>query len=188
MSRIRVLALSQSTCLKGTTGIRTSKAFSLKRPELLLKAWGQRYNFVSKCRFWTYSSALAGRATMQIALRNSDLRRRYALALHSAVDAYALKNTNLDTLELYMFDSDERETFEKTLDLEPQERGYQVLLIEPYYKDMVRRSEFKNSEYVSNIFLTYLDLLHFPLRGIEQAEFLALRAPEFKTLHIQEAL
>ena len=60
-----------------------------------------------------------------------------ALALHSAAEALGYQNTNLQTLELYLAEPGIRLDVEKVLELEPQEKGYEVLLIEPYYKSML---------------------------------------------------
>ena len=48
-----------------------------------------------------------------------------------------LKNTNLKDLELYVLDPSVRAKLENALQLEPQERGYEVLLIEPYYESLL---------------------------------------------------
>ncbi|MGZ3632939.1 MAG: hypothetical protein ACXWM7_01240 [Parachlamydiaceae bacterium] len=68
--------------------------------------------------------------------------------------------------------------------LEPQERGYEVLLVEPYYKSLLQNACNSNQELnTSPTILTFLDLYHFPLRGQEQAEFMAERLPELKCIY-----
>ena len=94
-----------------------------------------------------------------------------------------MQNTNLNTLELYVMESKLREKIEKTLELEPQEKGYEVLLIEPYYKYLLKHAtDFHEEIRVSPTLLTFLDLYHFPLRGQEQAEFMAERILELKRI------
>ena len=106
------------------------------------------------------------------------------MALHSAVEAHGYKNTNLNTLELYLLDPLVRSQLEKKLLLEPQERGYEVLLIEPYYKSLLKNTSGSNLDInVSPSILTFLDLYHFPLRGREQAEFMAERLLELKRIY-----
>ncbi len=51
--------------------------------------------------------------------------------LLSSAEAHGCKNTNLNSLELYMLDPSVRSKLEDVLQLEPQERGYEVLLIKP---------------------------------------------------------
>lgn len=189
--------------LKGflqTIGIRTGKKFILKKPEILLKSWLEHYAIVKKCKMWTYRTGFQGREQMLKVLETSKLCSKVMLALHSAAEMYECKNTNLQTLELYLLAPDIRLKIEEILQLELQERGYEVLLIEPYYKSILK-SNYGRQEYGSiqqknnelNILqnhlsytpalLTFLDLYHFPLRGQEQAVFLAERIPELKQIY-----
>ena len=106
------------------------------------------------------------------------------LALHSAAEALGLKNTNLEGLELYILDPSIRAKLESALQLEPQERGYEILLIEPYYKMLIKQNKNDGKEIgICPLLLTFLDLYHFPLRGQEQAEFIAQRASEMKHIY-----
>ncbi len=167
-----------------TEGVRTAKRFSLKNPKLLLESWLEHYSIVKKCKMRTYRSGYQDREGLLEALKNSNLSKKVALALHSAVEAHGYKNTNLNTLELYMLDPLVRSQLEKKLLLEPQERGYEVLLIEPYYKSLLKNTCDENLDInVSPSILTFLDLYHFPLRGQEQAEFMAERLPELKRIY-----
>ncbi|HQH28633.1 MAG TPA: hypothetical protein PLP17_14645, partial [Oligoflexia bacterium] len=76
-----------------------------------------------------------------------------------------------------------RRRLERLLQLEPCDRGYDVLLIEPYYSQIAAaRSEKKDGLLVSPPLLTVLDLYHFPLRGQEQAEHMLRRHPALKQL------
>ena len=180
----RVFGLLVVMGLLNTEGMRTAKRFSFKKSGQLLKSWIQQYNIVKKCKMWTYRSGFQGKAGLLEALKKSNLSQKVELALHSAADAHGCKNTNLDTLELYLLDPAVRLKLEDILQLEPQERGYEVLLIEPYYKSLVNlgKSTGKNLR-VCPALLTFLDLYHFPLRGQEQAEFLAERFPELKRIY-----
>ena len=73
---------------------------------------------------------------------------------------------------------DQRETLEEYLRLQPRDKGYDVLLIEPYYSAIVaRKSERINMLPVSAPLLTFLDLYNFPVRGNEQAEHLIRKHP-----------
>jgi len=111
------------------------------------------------------------------------------LALHSSAEAHGCKNTNLQQLELYLMQPSIRPKLEKLLKLSPKERGYDVLLIEPYYKAMLgqcisqQRNHSKKQMFYAPALLTMLDLYHFPLRGIEQAEAMAQRLPELKRIY-----
>lgn len=165
-------------------GIRTAKKFFLKDPKRLLESWLEHYSIVKKCKMRTYRSGFQDREELLEALKKSNLSKRVALALHSATEAYGYKNTNLNTLELYLLDPLVRSQLEKKLLLEPQERGYEVLLIEPYYKSLLKNNSESDLDInISPSILTFLDLYHFPLRGQEQAEFMAERLPELKRIY-----
>lgn len=165
-------------------GVRTAKKFSFNKPKELLESWLMHYSIVKKCRIRTYRSALSGKSEWFKALKKSGLESDVILALHSAAEALGLKNTNLEGLELYVLDPTLRAKVENTLQLEPQERGYEVLLIEPYYKMLLKKNGKGGKEIgICPLLLNFLDLYHFPLRGQEQAEFIAQRAPELKCIY-----
>lgn len=170
-----------------TEGVRTAKKFFIKDPEALLKSWLGQYSIVKKCKLWTYRSGFQNKEEMLKALNQSNLSQKIALALHSAAEAHGCQNTNLPTLELYMLDPNARTALEKTLELEPQERGYEVLLAEPYYKSLLKFGmDAHKGINASPALLTFLDLYNFPLRGHEQAEFMAERIPELKRIYRKE--
>ena len=169
-----------------TVGVRTAKRFTIKKPELLLKNWLDHYSIVKKCKMRTYKTGFSNTQEVLKELMNSDFKNKVALSLHAAAEVYGTKNTNLQTLEFYLLDSGVRPQLEEFLQLEPQERGYEILLIEPYYKSLLKYSLKDQSiekMAVSPTLLTFLDLYHFPLRGIEQAEFMAERLPELKRIY-----
>lgn len=173
----------ETLVLKGilqAEGIRTAKKFYLKNPKLLLENWLEQYSIVKKCKMRTYRSGFQDKTELLEALKS----KKIALALHSAADAHGCKNTNLNTLELYLLDPLVRPQLEKKLLLEPQEKGYEVLLIEPYYKSLLKNAYDSSQDInTSPPILTFLDLYHFPLRGQEQAEFMAGRLPELKRIY-----
>jgi hypothetical protein len=177
----------ETLVLKGilqAEGIRTAKKFFLKDPKRLLESWLEHYSIVKKCKMRTYRSGFQDKAELLDAIKKSNLNNKVALALHSAAEAHGYKNTNLNTLELYVLDPLIRIQLEKKLLLEPQERGYEVLLIEPYYKSMLKNNFVSDLDInVAPFILTFLDLYHFPLRGQEQAEFMAERLPELKRIY-----
>lgn len=138
---------------------------------------------------FAYSTGFQNREQVMEALLKPGLQQNVILALHSAAEAHGCKNTNLQQLELYLLQPDMRAKVEKALKLSPKEKGYEVLLLEPYYKTMLSRSLAQQSPKANNslhhtpALLTFLDLYHFPLRGIEQAEFMAERIPELKRIY-----
>lgn len=176
--------LVRNGCLR-STGLRTAKKFVVYKPKIIMKDWLERYNISRKCKMWTFSAGFSGRQRLLELLNGSALRGKFTLALHSAADALGYKNNNLETLELYVPDKEVRQEIEKILYLEPRERGYDVLMIEPYYKNMLYVDKNDRNVFLYNTepLLTYLDLYHYPLRGQEQAEFMAERILELKRIY-----
>lgn len=167
-----------------TVGLRTAKKFRLKDPGKLLRGWLDRYSITHKCKVWTYRSGLAGRNEILNTLKHATFAKKISLALHSAAEMHGCKNTNLHTVELYLTDPNLKTLLEKKLQLEPQERGYEVLLISPFYKSMLNGAKsVPHSLRPSPAFLTFIDLYNFPLRGREQAEFMAERIPTLKRIY-----
>ncbi len=164
-------------------GVRTAKKFSITNPKKLLVNWREHYNILEKCRTWTYQTGMDNREELINSLSQIGLENEVSLALHSAAEGFGVKYTNLTTLELYLHEPNIRQVLEKSLMLEQVERGYEVLLIEPYYKKLLlsNKQRFENI-LVTPVILTYLDLYNFPLRGIEQAEHMAFKLPELKKL------
>lgn len=165
-------------------GVRTAKKFSFNKPKKLIESWLEHYSIVKKCKIRTYASALSGKPEWFKALKRSGLDQNVILALHSAAEAHGYKNTNLEGLELYVLDPSIRAELESVLQLEPRERGYEVLLIEPYYKMLLKQNKKNGKEIaICPLLIAFLDLYHFPLRGREQAEFIVQRAPELKRIY-----
>jgi hypothetical protein len=161
-----------------TDGYRTSKRFMLKNPFLLLELWKDYYDITEKCKIFSYRSAIQDPKEIFQILTENNLQKNLTLTLHAGADANGYKNSNLNTLEFYLLDENLRKKIEKILLLEPQEKGYEIILIDPYYKELIKRFS-QNIEIEKNInflcspiLLLYLDLYHFPLRGNEQAQFL----------------
>lgn len=180
----RVFSVLNSQGIIKTQGIRTAKSFILVKPKSLLNAWVENYSIIKKCKMWTYRSAYGSREEMLKVLTRSKLKSRVALALHSSAEAHKCKNNNLNTLELYLMDQDVIQEIEELLELEPQERGYDVLLIKPFYQSLLKASQ-KTTDKIHNSpsILTFLDLSHFPLRGVEQADYMADRVTELKKIY-----
>ncbi len=163
-------------------GIRTAKDYRVERRAELMELWLSSYRIADRCRLHTYNTAYSEKEILK-ALTSSPLAESAVLALHSSCRQFGYSYTNLETTELYLRDKDKREEFERLLYLEPQERGYQVLLIEPYYSEIIeRRMSRSKNLLVSPPFLSFLDLYHFPLRGQEQAEYLLGKHPALRIL------
>ncbi|MBX3719878.1 MAG: hypothetical protein KF898_09555 [Parachlamydiales bacterium] len=179
----RVFGVLISNGILKTEGVRTAKKFFFKKPSFLLTSWLEKYSIVKKCKMRTYRSGLSEKVELLDALKKSKLSQKVSLALHSAAESHGYKNTNLNTLELHVLDPTDRSKLEEALQLEPQERGCEVLLIEPYYESLLSL-EMSSSKDIRTcpVLLTFLDLYHFPLRGREQAESMMQCIPKLKRI------
>ena len=163
-------------------GLRTAKQYEVKKPKELLKKWISYYNITEKCKFYTYNVGISKNDIIK-KIKNSKLKESLAYALHSACSNNNF--TNLDNCEFYLLEKECREDLEKLLKLEPVDRGYQVLLIEPYYSKLLltqKEVDPKSKIFTSPPLLTFLDLYHFPLRGLEQAEHLLRTSSDLKKI------
>lgn len=176
-----------------TSGVRTSKTFSVKDPRRLLETWRAHYSIVEKCRMWTYRTGLSGRDAVLSRLGKSTHWQTGTLALHTAASKLGFSHSNMQTTELYLTDPAHRLKLEDLFELEPQDRGYDVLLVQPYYKALLstnstckkQGARLLHSKDGGRLFcapplLTYLDLCHYPIRGEEQADVIATRDPAIK--------
>lgn len=159
-------------------GLRTNKKFFFKKPNQLLVSWMKEYNLVRK----TKTKGFAGiNARLEFSNNKLDL----IPALHTAASkVFHLKVTNLRQNEFYLLNWEKMPRLIDELDLVELDRGYEILIIKPYYSALLEKFNFdKKSETWRNAFelLTILDLVHFPIRGIEQAEVL-FRNSMFKSI------
>jgi hypothetical protein len=75
--------------------------------------------------------------------------------------------------EVHLYAGDEKDIafFEKELGLSSAERGANLILMQPYYKNSVYfGSRMINGVRVVSDIQLYLDLYGYPIRGLEQAE------------------
>lgn len=148
-------------------GLRTRKRFFLKNPDKILIGWIQEYNLIRKTKTKGYA------APIQIGSK----LEKYGLvpALHSASsDLFHIRSTNLTLKEYYLLDWDLLPKIVSQLELQELDRGYELLLIKPYYSALLDRIKNDKNQVWKDAYaiLTVMDLCHFPTRGIEQAETL----------------
>ncbi|MBC7420368.1 MAG: hypothetical protein H7328_06525 [Bdellovibrio sp.] len=158
-------------------GLRTNKKFYLKYPDKLLIDWIKEYNLIKKTK--TKGFAFFDR-------KSNAGKLNLVPALHTAsAEYFNLKTTNLRPQEYYLLNWDRLAKISNQLSLVELDRGYEVLLIKPYYSALIERvsSEIQKEIWMKPYaFLTVLDLLHFPVRGIEQAEALFRKMDDIKSI------
>ncbi len=163
-------------------GQRTAKKYKLRDANKLLALWRDNYIITNKCKFYNYRCGYDPDEVLKI-LSTNKIDADIVFALHTACLVSGYEFTNLNKTEMYLMQKDNRDTIEKLLRLEPVDRGYDVLIIEPYY-DAILEKHAHNVEdkKLTPALLNYLDLYHYPLRGKEQAEHLLRRHPDLKHL------
>lgn len=149
-------------------GLRTNKKFFLKSADKILVEWVKNYNLIKKTKTKGYSFSSLNKK--EINLNKLGLFP----ALHTAAsDLLKVKSTNIRSKEYYLLDWDKIGHVESNLNLEELDRGYELLLIKPYYSELLKKithASFGDDWFNAYAILTFLDLCHFPLRGVEQAE------------------
>lgn len=157
-------------------GLRTSKKFFLKSPDKILLSWISEYNLTRKTKTKGYATFDVTSAKNKLSLLP---------ALHTAsIEFFHLKTTNLKTKEYYLLNWKNLPKLTEQLGLSELDRGYEILLVKPYYSSLIEQV-YKDSEkkwIQAYEVLTVLDLLHFPLRGIEQAETLFRKSEVLKNI------
>lgn len=148
-------------------GLRTNKKFFLKSADKILIDWVKNYNLIKKVKTKGYYFAGVNREF-------NFYKLGLFPALHTAAaELFKIKSTNILAKEYYLLDWSKIDLIIKELMLEELDRGYEFLLIKPYYSELlnkVNRQDSENDWLQAYSILTFLDLCHFPLRGVEQAE------------------
>lgn len=156
-------------------GLRTNKKFYLKSPDQLLVSWVKEYNLIKKTKTKGFA-----------AFDTSNDKLNLIPALHSAsAEYFKLKTTNLRLKEFYLLNWSKLPKIIDQLNLQELDRGYEILLIKPYYSTLIERlaDEVQRETWMKPYaLLTILDLLHFPVRGIEQAETLFRKTDYIKSI------
>ncbi|MCM2321805.1 MAG: hypothetical protein NDJ90_00920 [Oligoflexia bacterium] len=163
-------------------GIATKKRFHLAEPKGLMIRWIRHYQIQRKSKLHRYGLS----NPREFSSRRQEFLGAFVVpALHTAAQTvFRAGVTNLLTTEGYT-DGKGALKLARKFGLIEQDRGYEVLLIEPYYLEVVRRFNKDRSDPIwksAFAVLTFLDLYHFPLRGREQAEVLFRKTPALKTL------
>ena len=153
--------------------MRINSKAALKNQKSILEDWIHHYDY-KKNKFLKYHCLAESAQEIMEKLNKMNISEKanYALGFHAGaflISAYAAFN------EVHIYISDERSTgfFENQLNLKKVDQGANVILVFPYYKHSVfyDLQKIKRLWVVSDLQL-FLDLYHYPLRGLEQAEHL----------------
>jgi len=149
-----------------------SKA-KLKNQKSILEDWIHHYDY-KKNRFLKYHCLAKSPQEIMDKLKRMKIPEEvdYALGFHAGaflISAHAA----FSEVHLYIPDEKSSESFQHQLNLKSVDQGANVILVLPYYRHSVfyNKQKVNKLKVVSDIQL-YLDLYHYPLRGLEQAEHL----------------
>jgi len=153
------------------TKIRKTKKYILTNPKKLLDVLAKKYNFNESkiISFYSFEKD-AGKLMEQISQTSNKNKLDYAFTLHAGASLSA-PFIRFEDVYFYMNEND-IEKWETLLDLKKTEFGGNVFMVIPKYKwVLIDKIEINKKKAVNNIIL-YLDLVNYPKRGKEQAEFL----------------
>lgn len=145
-------------------------ATALAEPGDLLDLWAQNYNIGMNPSQTFYSFA---RSFSGFVDRLKDVAReeqfRYALTLHSGASKVA---PFVRFTDVHLYYQGDLQTIVEGLELRPVEVGGTIHILSPYDEGV-----FYNLQYIDDVVVVcntqlYLDLVNYPARGKEQADFL----------------
>ncbi len=153
--------------------LREKRRVRLIDPERVLDDWVHEYSYRDN-REYRYFCLAQDPAEIMEDMRRSVSQREedYALGIHAGawlVSPHAVYNE----VHVYLSRRESMELFQKRMELKDVESGANVVFLLPYYRHSVFYGKrlVRKLWVVSNLQL-YLDLYHYPLRGLEQAEHL----------------
>ena len=152
---------------------RIDSKLKLRDPKSLLEDWIREYNYKRNQEVQYFCLAKGSEEIIDklVAAEIPD-DIHYALGLHAGtnlIDPYAVYNE----VHIYIQNRGSINRFVEKLKLRETGEGANLIFLLPYYKHSVfyGKQKIRNMWVVSDLQL-YLDLYHYPLRGLEQAEHL----------------
>lgn len=145
----------------------------LKEPARLLDEWATQYIPNSESIFGYYSFEKdPQKLIQQIADEATKYQWRYALTSFSGAMLVAPFVRGINVVQWYIEDELLLKPWIEALDLRPVSSGPNVILRIPYDRGVFYKTQFIEGTILAGNIQLYLDLLHEPSRGREQAEFL----------------
>lgn len=153
--------------------VRSGSAIKLREPKLILDDWVNDYKYRKNEEYRFFCMAESPEQILdRMRGLHIDDKKSYVLSVHagaSLIAPYAVFNE----VHVFIQDHDDMEFFIKNLDLREAKSGANVIIAIPFYKHSAfyQKQKAKGLWVASGIQL-YLDLYHYPLRGLEQAQYL----------------
>ena len=150
---------------------RWTKYYQLTNPGKLLDVLSKKYDFTSNTVVSYYSfERNKSRLMENIATTAKEHNIDYAFTLHAGASLIA-PHTRFTDIYFYINEKNILE-MKKLLDLQDTEIGGNVKLVSPQYNWIFKDTLNIDNKRVVNEILLYLDLINYPKRGKEQADFL----------------
>lgn len=153
--------------------MRINSKAALKNQKSILEDWVHHYDY-KKNKFLKYHCLAKSAQEIMENLNKMSISEKVGYALGFQAGAFLI-SAHAAFNEVHIYISDERSTgfFQNHLNLKKVDQGANVIFVFPYYKHSVfyDLQKIKKLWVVSDLQL-YLDLYHYPLRGLEQAEHL----------------
>lgn len=153
--------------------VRSNSKIKLLEPKFILSDWVKEYKYKKNQEYKFFCLAESPEQIID-RLRSLNIydKRNYVLSFHagaSLIAPYAVFNE----VHIYIKDHDDIKFFKENLSLMEAEQGANVIFAIPFYKNSAFYQKQKVKDlWVASDLQLYLDLYHYPLRGLEQAEYL----------------
>ncbi|MBI4980448.1 hypothetical protein HZC30_02725 [Candidatus Woesearchaeota archaeon] len=151
--------------------IRKTKKYLITNPQKLLDIFAKKYNFNESTIVSFYSFEKDAQKLMEkISQASHKNKLDYAFTLHAGTSLSA-PLVRFEDVYFYI-NKDDLQKWESLLDLKKTEFGGNVFVVIPKYEWILKDKIKINKKKVVNNIILYLDLINYPKRGKEQAEFL----------------
>ena len=149
---------------------RSPEGLHLISPKELLADWVSRYSIRDNRQHRYFLAAVSVDEVLGQMKKLHPPESEYALTAQAGANL-VYQYAAYDVVHIYVKDRRMRDIFTESLQLQPVERGENVILMEPRYRKSAfyQSRKIKGLNVVSDLQL-YLDLFHYPKRGREQAE------------------
>ena len=151
--------------------IRLNSKIKLRKKKEILEDWVHDYNFRKNKEYKYFCKAKNPEEIIE-KIRKLDIQEsfNYAFSVHAGanlISPYSVFNQ----VHFYLKEEDDIDFFEKKLKLRKVDKGENLIILMPFYKNSVffDKQEVNGLWVVSDIQL-YLDLYNYPVRGLEQAQ------------------
>ena len=149
--------------------LRKNSKLKIREPKVILEEWSSVYDY-KKNQITSYFSLNNQPDEILNQIQKISKNIDYALSLQAGANLL-LPFSVYNEVHIYLPDMKSEEIIIQELDLKKVDKGANIFLMRPYYKNSV----FYDRQLVQNLWIVsdvqlYIDIYNYPLRGLEQAE------------------